>query len=297
METRKWFATTRMVLAIIAATSVSASALSAQATGRVQGQVNEAGTLAPLASAQVYIPGTELGALTDSDGGFVLPAVPAGAVTVRTQLIGYGTEELAVTVRSGQTATVNFELSPSAVNLDAVVVTGTPGAVARREIGNAIAQVDAAEIVEVAPIANVNQLLNGRTAGLVMMSQSGNIGSGAPIRLRGSGSLSLSGQPIVYVDGVRVDADPDAGGIFGHVGASRLLDFNPDDIASIEIIKGPAAATLYGTEASNGVIQIITKKGRPGETRIGVSMTQGANWFRNPAERIPYNWEDRKSVV
>src|SRR5690606_18724155 len=109
----------------------------------------------------------------------------------------------------------------------------------------------------------------------------GGVGTGARINVRGIASLTLDAQPLIYVDGVRVDnavgTGPDAQG--SNV-TSRLNDFNPDDIASIEIIKGPAAATLYGTEASAGVIQIITKRGQPGQdVEVGVTVRQGANWF------------------
>lgn len=277
--------------ALVLASLVFVDALWGQATGRIQGQVVDASTRAPLVGAQVSIVGPGLGVLTDNQGRFAIRGVPAGPAEVRAAFIGYRTGRQSATVLAGGETTVDFQLAQSAIALDEVVVTGTPGATARREIGNSVAQVKASEVVEAAPIADINQLITGRTAGVVVLPQSGNIGSGAPIRLRGSNSLSLSGQPIVYVDGVRVDANPnDAAGIFGHTGGSRLQDFNPEDFESIEIIKGPAAATLYGTEASNGVIQIITKKGRVGETRIGLRIEQGANWLSNAEERIPTNW-------
>ncbi|NIP57438.1 MAG: TonB-dependent receptor plug domain-containing protein, partial [Gemmatimonadetes bacterium] len=205
------------------------------------------------------------------------------------ELIGFGTVERSAVVRPGETTQVEISMDASAIAIDEIVVTGTPSATSRREIGNAIFQVNAAAVVEAAPVSNVNELLNARTSGALVASQSGNLGAGAPIRLRGDNSLSLSGQPIVYVDGIRVDANADDGGIFGHTGTSRLQDINPDDIESVEILKGPAAATLYGTEASNGVIQIITKKGRPGDTRVNLSIEQGANWFRDAVERVPDN--------
>jgi TonB-dependent SusC/RagA subfamily outer membrane receptor len=113
------------------------------------------------------------------------------------------------------------------------------------------------------------------------------VGSGSAVRIRGAASLSLTNQPLIYVDGVRVDNNPSAGpsirqGRF----ASRINDFNPEDIESMEIIKGPAAATLYGTEASNGVIQIITKRGRSGKPRFDISLKEGGNFLRNAEDRI-----------
>ena len=117
------------------------------------------------------------------------------------------------------------------------------------------------------------------------------MGTGAQIRVRSVGSLSLGTDPIVYIDGVRMDANTSRGPAQrGGAGASRLNDINPEDIESIEIIKGPAAATLYGTEASNGVVQIITKRGRTAR-RTGTSRTrQGTNWLANPEGRAGLLW-------
>ena len=260
-----------------------------QATGQIQGQITDATSMAPLSDAQISLAGLGLGVISNNAGRFLIPNVPAGSHTLRAELIGYAAATRDVEVRPGEATTVSLSLRETAIAMDEMIVTGTPAATSRREIGNAIAQVNAAEIVEQAPIANVNELLTGRIPGAVVASQSGNLGAGAPIRLRGDNSLSLGGQPIIYVDGVRVDGDADAGGLFGHTGSSRLSDFNPNDIESVEILKGPAAATLYGTEASNGVIQIITKKGRPGSTVISLKVEQGATWLRNPSERIPEN--------
>ncbi len=266
-----------------------ATPVAAQNTGQIQGRVVDASTLNPLADVQVSIQGTGMGTLTGGAGRFALSQVPAGEVTIVAELIGFGTVERSAVVRPGETTQVEISMDASAIAIDEIVVTGTPSATSRREIGNAIFQVNAAAVVEAAPVSNVNELLNARTSGALVASQSGNLGAGAPIRLRGDNSLSLSGQPIVYVDGIRVDANADDGGIFGHTGTSRLQDINPDDIESVEILKGPAASTLYGTEASNGVIQIITKKGRPGDTRVNLSIEQGANWFRDAVERVPDN--------
>jgi TonB-dependent SusC/RagA subfamily outer membrane receptor len=107
----------------------------------------------------------------------------------------------------------------------------------------------------------------------------GNVGQGGPLEIRGISTISLGGGPLVYVDGVRFNG---SGG--------RLNDLNPEDIDKIEVIKGPAAATLYGTEASNGVVQIITKKGTAGARTVEVFVRQGANWFNDPGGRIEPNY-------
>lgn len=265
----------------------------AQETGTVRGTVVNAATRQPLAGVQVFAPAVNQRTVSNDAGEFSLTGIPSGTVEVRAELLGYAPQQRSVTVAAGEVATLGFALGESAIALDALVVTGTPGGTQRRAVGNVVTQIDAAEVVETAPVGNVQELINGRSPGVVITPASGMVGSGSDIRIRGTSSLSLSSRPLLYVDGVRVD---NAGGTgptvqgFGVSVVSRLNDFNPSDIESIEIIKGPAAATLYGTEASNGVIQIITKKGRIGEPRFSLKVRQGANWFANPEGRIPVTY-------
>src|SRR5207237_8837083 len=132
------------------------------------------------------------------------------------------------------------------------------------------------------PVNDVKDVRNGRGAGVLIQPATGAVGSGSRIRIRGASSFSLTNQPLVYVDGVRVDADFASGPQnqdFGSSSISRFNDFNPDEIESIEVVKGPAAATLYGTEASNGVIQIITKRGSPGPARWDFTLRRGVNFL------------------
>jgi len=174
-----------------------------------------------------------------------------------------------------------------------VVVTGTAGATPRRTLGNAVSTIDAAQVVRDAPVPNVQGLLNGRAPGVVVQTATGNVGTGARIRVRGASSFSLSNEPLVYIDGVRANASPATGPEnqdFGSSSISRINDINPDEIESIEVIKGPAAATLYGTEASNGVIQIITKRGRNTPAQWNAVVRQGVNYLQNPAHYFPVNW-------
>ena len=157
-----------------------------------------------------------------------------------------------------------------------------------------VAQIDAASVVQKAPISDVQQLLNGRAPGVTLLGNSGVVGAGSTVRIRGPSSFSLTNQPLIYVDGVRVDNTQSTGTgnqSFGANTTTRWNDFNPDDIESIEIVKGPAATTLYGTEAANGVIQIITKKGAVGKTTYDFNMRQGANWFSNPQGRLWRNYD------
>ena len=180
--------------------------------------------------------------------------------------------------------TADFALSQRTTQLDQVVVTGTGGVTQRRAVGNVVETIDAKSVLEVAPARSVEQLIGARTPGLIVLPSTGQVGTGAQLRVRAASSLSLSNDPIIYIDGVRMDASAARGPVQrGGAGASRLNDINPEDIETIEVIKGPAAATLYGTEASNGVIQIITKRGKSGKAQFAFSDAPG----RRTGSRIP----------
>jgi TonB-linked SusC/RagA family outer membrane protein len=275
---------------------VTSAAEAQQRTGTVRGRVVAAKTMRPISSVQVSIPGTGRGNVTNADGQFLLLNVPAGSQTIRAELIGYSPSELAITVTAEAVETVEILLNEQAIALDELVVTGTAGGQERRAIGNVVTQIRAADAVESSLIPNVQGLLNARASNVVVMPGTGMVGTGAKIRIRGASSLSLSNDPLIYVDGVRVDNAQATGPTiqaFGSSVISRWNDFNPDDIESIEVIKGPAAATLYGTEAAKGVVHIITKKGRIGTPVWNFSMRQGASWFQNAEERMYVNyWRD-----
>lgn len=271
------FSAALAAVVLVVLLDVSPPPLAAQATGTVRGTVVEANTLRPLVGAQISVPGTGRGTLTNNAGEFLIVGVPTGNHTVRVQMIGYSDAEQAVTVTEESAATVDFELSESAIALDEVVVTGQPGATRRRAVGTSIASIDVGEKLDEVPITSVGQLLQGRAAGVTSFGSSGTAGGAGTIVLRGMTSLTRDNAPLIYVDGIRLDTDKD--GLIGLGGqtTSRLNDLNPNDIARVEIIKGAAATALYGTEASNGVIQIFTKRGRPGESTFNASVKLGAN--------------------
>lgn len=253
---------------------LTVSAGYAQEGGAITGQVTDATTGAPLAGVQVYVQGTRFGTITQSNGRYRLESVPTGARSVTVQMLGYGQVTQSVTVAAGQAAILDFALERAAIALDEVVVTAV-GAQRVRELGNAVSSIAAAEVTEVAPITSMAELLQGRTAGVQVFSSSGTPGMGSRIRIRGANSMSLSNEPLVYVDGIRVNTSDDFSLFSGGQEPSRLDDINPEDIESIEIVKGPAAATLYGTEAANGVVRITTKRGTPGATRWNIWLEGG----------------------
>jgi TonB-dependent starch-binding outer membrane protein SusC len=253
--------------------------------GTIVGAVLDGRTLRPLAGVQVFIPGPRIGAISREDGRYTLTNVPPGEHTVLAHIIGYASADQVVSVGAGETVTVNFELAQRTIALDEIVVTGAGQAVERRRLGNTIASVDMAAL-QTAPVVNVSEILTAREPGVVGLPSSGIAGTGARIRIRGSASLVQTNEPIVYVDGVRVDRGGGmAPGVFstsGNAGEgtpSRLDDLSPDAIERIEILKGAAAATLYGTQASNGVIQIFTKRGQSGAPRWSLRMEQGFSSF------------------
>lgn len=276
--------TLRIVASVVTLLLVASPPARAQApTGTVRGTVMHAGTRAPLASAEVSIVGTRLGAMSKDDGTYSISDVPVGPHRVRVRLIGFAPNEQNVAVTGGGTATVDFVIAASAVQLDQVVVTGTAGEARRREVGNAISGVTAAEVPEAK--TDVSAMLQGRIAGASVQLSTGSTGAGASIRLRGNTSVALSNQPLIYIDGVRVRSDeypknvPPAGSNLRSTNyyASPLDDINPDDIDRIEVLKGAAATTLYGTEAAAGVIQIFTKKGQTGAPSWNFETSQGFN--------------------
>lgn len=266
----------------------------AQSPVTISGQIVDSTSKRPLVGAEVTVlrdaDGTLAGSARASESGrYSVVSTATGVVTVRVRLVGYTQQQRRLTVVAGQSYTANFNLIERLMQLDQVVVTGTAGVTQRRAIGNVVSTVDAAKVLEVAPARSVEQLIGARTPGLIVLPSTGQVGTGAQLRVRGTSSLSLSNEPIVYIDGIRMDASVSRGpGQRGGAGASRLNDINPQDIESIEVIKGPAASTLYGTEASNGVIQIITKRGKSGKPRFDFTTRQGTNWMANPEGRAGY---------
>jgi TonB-dependent starch-binding outer membrane protein SusC len=263
------FTSGRMLSAWLAAAAlaVAPAASAQQGTGTIAGRVTDKANGQPLANVQVTISAGTRGALTAADGRYSIENVTAGQVEVRARYIGFGLGYLTVTVVPGQTATADFSLAPNPIGLEAVVVTASGEQQTVRQIPNAVTHIDVAN-VEKAPITNMTDLLNARAAGVTVMQSSGTTGGGTRVRIRGSNSVSLSNEPVYYVDGVRISTDPSSNtvGVGGQV-PSRINDLNPEDIESIEVIKGPSAAALYGTAAANGIIQIRTKRGRAGATQ------------------------------
>jgi TonB-dependent SusC/RagA subfamily outer membrane receptor len=264
-------------------------AAAAAQTGSITGQARDRTTGEPLNGVQVSVEGTNIGGLTDARGRYLIQNVPAGPQTLNAVYIGYRTEQATVTVAAGGTAEANFDMGVSAVTLEEVVVTGTGGAVERKELGATVASVSVAAVQEKVPVSDVSSVLQARVPGVRSIGTVGGVGASRDLRIRGTSSFELGQRPVVYIDGIKVDTRQEEWSgmgtsccsYSGGAGTDRLNDLNPNDIERIEVIKGAAAGTLYGSEATNGVIQIFTKKGRSDSApRWSAQLTTGMQRYR-----------------
>ncbi|MGQ0641177.1 MAG: TonB-dependent receptor domain-containing protein [Gemmatimonadaceae bacterium] len=272
----------------VVALALIAPTLSAQ-TGSIRGRVNDASAARGLADVQVLVSGTRIGAITGADGAYTLANVPAGAREVTARRLGYQPLTKTTTVAAGGAVTVDFDLNVSALNLSEVVVTGSGTPTEKRKIGTSVASVDST-IISRAQALTVDQALQGKTAGAQITQNSGVPGGGGvSVRLRGVNSFISGSDPLYIVDGVIVDNGSaqlaDLGGRSNP--QNRLADLNPADVERIEIIRGAAAAALYGSRANNGVVQIFTKRGNIGRPRFTLTSRLSLSELR---EQQPFNF-------
>ena len=277
--------TRRRVVSFSAAAIIVAlapSVTSGQAA-QITGQVTEAGTHRPLAGAHVTIAESGRSVVTDREGRYrISRGTPGQLVTLRAILLGFAPAVRRLSPDS-VTAAIDFEMTPRALGLDEVVVTGTAGPTRVREVGHSIAQIIPSEIPE--PIVSMDNMLAGKVPGMSVLQSSGQAGSGSQIRLRGNASVALSNQPLVYLDGVRIRSDgyprnaPQSGNVLrgNNDVPSPINDIDPNDVERVEVVRGPAATTLYGTEAATGVIQIFTKRGSAGRPVWNTRIETGAD--------------------
>lgn len=249
--------------------------LAAQAGGEVTGRVTDKASGQPLAGAQVSILGTTIRALTNQDGRYHVAGVPAGQQPVRVAIIGYGTTTQLVTVTAGAPATLDFAVDQVPYGLDAVTITAT-GDQAVREQGTVAHSVDLKGRTEQTVVSNLSDALNSTVPGVLVQSSGGTSGTGTRIRIRGSNSVSLSNEPVLIVDGIRVEngAQSISVGVGGQQ-PSRLNDISPQDLEAVQVISGPATSALYGTDAANGGIIMRTRRGQPGATKWTFSAEAG----------------------
>ena len=230
-------------------------------TGTLTGVVTDGTTAEPLIGATVAVQGTTRGAATDLDGQYTVALSP-GTYTIRVSFTGFIPQTQSVTIRAGQTATQNVTLEEDLTGLEEVVVTGALSSRSVAESEVSVSRINAAELTEIVPYTDFTQLVNGKAAGVSVQPSSGNVGGGVRFNIRSQGGLNGDGQPLIFIDGIRINRDQLGGFGAGGQQVGALSDLNPNDIANVEILKGPAAAALYGTNASNGVVLITTKRGK-----------------------------------
>ncbi len=271
MQLQKVWSARQHARSTLVAFALLALPLAARAqTTTIAGRVTAATSNEPLAEARVMVVGSSLTVLTGADGRYTMRNAPAGTYDVRVIRVGYQELKKSVTVAAGGSATLDFTMNQAIVQLQEIVTTAT-GQQRRVEIGNAVTTLgDVATKVETQPVNSLADLMVGKSAGVAVVP--GAMTGAAPnIRIRGIGSLATTGSgitnnPIYIVDGVRmVQANVSFG--FTGTNASLINDIDPNEIEDVEIVNGPSAATLYGTDAANGVIVITTRKGKAGASR------------------------------
>jgi TonB-dependent SusC/RagA subfamily outer membrane receptor len=259
----------------------------------VRGRIVEATTGNGIERAVVSVVGTGRQVLTRADGRFDLADVPSGPQTIRVTRLGYTPANRSIVVPdAGDLELPAIALDRLAIELRPLEVTASTGslvATERKKIGNSIVIIDSSEI-RLSGARDLPEMLRARAPGVEASRTSGANGSGGAIQIRGVNSIFEDQTPLVYIDGVPVDAGASAlngrglhsfSGPDKNVGNQlRIDELTLDEIDRIEIIKGPAATTMYGTQGSNGVIQIFTKRGTPGETRVTVRSEIGVAKLR-----------------
>jgi TonB-dependent SusC/RagA subfamily outer membrane receptor len=217
------------------------------------------------------------GAISGKDGGFVLNGINAGDYDLKISYVGFKNYSKKIVLKDGrqEKVVVNLVLDPAMT--DAVVVTGISSRNQKSISDVAVTRIEGSKTLEKNNYQDFSQMLTGKVPGVQVNTTSGNVGGGITFQVRGGGGLNGNGQPLVFVDGTRISIDQIGTDISGQ-SASSLMDINPDDIESIEILKGPAGAAMYGTSGSNGVVLITTKKGRSVTDYFSVNYKLDAGW-------------------
>ncbi|MDJ1496063.1 SusC/RagA family TonB-linked outer membrane protein [Cytophagaceae bacterium DM2B3-1] len=241
----------------------------------------------PIPGASVVVIGSGRGTLSGANGQFSLTISNATgqSVAIQASFVGYQNTTAQIKADAGGSSTVTLQLKQDYLALDEVVVTGTSVATSKRQLGNAISTVQVSNLPSTAS-TSIDQLLTGKVSGAQITQNSGNPAGGISIRLRGPSTIVGSSDPLYIVDGVIVNnSSPEIIDLGGYA-QNRLVDINPSDIERIEVIKGAAAAAIYGSRANNGVVQIFTKRGKEGKPQVEFSTQLRMNEIR---KTLPYN--------
>ncbi|MCU7497418.1 MAG: SusC/RagA family TonB-linked outer membrane protein [Ignavibacteria bacterium] len=273
-------------LSMLALVLTWTASLSAQVT--IQGKVTDKQTN-PIIGAVVIVPGTTYGSSTNAQGeySFEVKKLPANANSVEVKFVGYKTKRETLPSQTGK-VTLDFTLEEDILLLDQVVITGNAEAVEKKSLGNSISTLQSKELENIGT-AQIDAALTGKIPGAMVQVNSGNPGGGTSVRLRGLSTLySGTSDPLYIVDGVIVDNSASALIDMGGNATNRIADFDPEDIERIEVVKGAAAAALYGSRANNGVVQIFTKRGQSGQMKVRLNTTYGFDQVVKKLDMITY---------
>ncbi len=267
-----------------------ASSLPSIAQNAINGTVKDVGGLA-LPDVNILVQGTNNGTITDIDGNFKIEAAQGDVLLI--SFIGYSSQKISI-----EGSNLDIVLHEDILSLDEIIVTGTSVATSRKQLGNAITTIDAESIKNLGS-GNPIAALSGRVMGAQITQNSGNAGGGFSVRLRGTSTINGSSEPLYIIDGVIVDnssqnvinLNADAMQTGFAAGQNRLVDINPNDIERIEVINGAAAAAIYGSRASNGVVQIFTKRGSEGKVDVTFSTSVSVSKLR---KRLEFNTLNRR---
>ncbi len=251
-----------------------------QEQGTVRGTVSDAQTGETIPGVNVTVEGTNQGAATNAEGQYEITGVEAGSYTLRATFVGYEERERQITVRAGETTTVNLEMTTGDVELGEVVVTGQGSEIETRRLSTTTETVAGSDLEQVST-GRLDQALQSQLPNAQIRLNSGQPGTSSLIRSRGPVSASGSTTPVIYVDGVRVDNRSTGSDLNIETGGARsssIADIPLENIDRIEFVKGGAATTLYGSDAANGVLQIFTKDGRGAPDQLDFQTRLGAEY-------------------
>jgi TonB-linked SusC/RagA family outer membrane protein len=271
-------------LIALAALAISATAAAAQQTGTIRGTVTDSAAHSPIPGVQIAVVGSARNAVTNDQGQYTIRDVPAGPVALSAQRIGFAPLQRRTVVTAGATSVVDFSINPVAAILSEVVSVGY-GTASRHDVSSAIASVDSTAIGNL-PVAGIDNALQGKVAGVQVMQNSGEPGAGVSIRVRGPASLNAGNQPLYVVDGVPILSSSLSQTSPSGQSMTAVTGLNPDEIASIDVLKDAAAAAIYGSRGSNGVVMITTKRGSANGTQFTVNAYTGSQTREHHMEAL-----------
>jgi len=270
----------------VAVVLLAASAV-AFAQGKITGKVVDEDSNAPLGgvSIKVTVAGKVLGAFADKTGKYEIRNVPAGSYELAASYIGFKSQKKKITVPDGGEVVADFKMGLDLLLLEEAVVVGY-GTKQKKDVTGAVARVDSKEIANL-PVPSIDQALQGKAAGVQIITANGATpGAAVTVRIRGVGSIASATEPLYVVDGIPITAG-DFSGMNSSAGngynANALVDLNPADIESIDVLKDAAATAIYGARGANGVVIITTKRGQAGTTKFNVNVATG---FSNPTNNL-----------